>query len=76
VLVAAMGQGADGRWTALDARALHAHAKTAVDLARCLYRAEPERLTDQNMARIAEWLVSSDGLTQRVSTSVPPPHDT
>jgi conjugative relaxase-like TrwC/TraI family protein len=29
VLVAALGRGEDGRWTALDARALHAHAKTA-----------------------------------------------
>jgi hypothetical protein len=43
VLVAALGRGEDGRWTALDARALHAHAKTAGFLYQAVLRAELTR---------------------------------
>jgi hypothetical protein len=43
VLVAAMGRGADGRWTALDARALYTHAKTAGYLYQAVLRAELTR---------------------------------
>jgi len=43
VLVGALGRGGDGRWTALDARALYAHAKTAGYLYQAVLRGELTR---------------------------------
>jgi len=43
VLVANLARGADGRWTALDARALYAHARTAGFLYQAVLRAELTR---------------------------------
>jgi hypothetical protein len=43
VLVGALGRGADGRWTALDGRALYAHAKTAGYLYQAVLRGELTR---------------------------------
>jgi conjugative relaxase-like TrwC/TraI family protein len=43
VLVANLGQGSDGRWTALDGRLLYRHAKTAGYLYQAVLRAELTR---------------------------------
>jgi conjugative relaxase-like TrwC/TraI family protein len=43
VLVGALGRGADGRWTALDGRALYAQAKTAGYLYQAVLRGELTR---------------------------------
>jgi conjugative relaxase-like TrwC/TraI family protein len=43
VLVANLGQGSDGRWTALDGRALYAHVKTAGYLYQAVLRGELAR---------------------------------
>jgi conjugative relaxase-like TrwC/TraI family protein len=43
VLVANLGQGSDGRWTALDGRPLYRHAKTAGYLYQAVLRAELTR---------------------------------
>jgi conjugative relaxase-like TrwC/TraI family protein len=43
VLVGALGRGGDGRWTALDGRALYAHAKTAGYLYQAVLRGELTR---------------------------------
>jgi conjugative relaxase-like TrwC/TraI family protein len=43
VLVANLGRGLDGRWTALDGRALYRHAKTAGYLYQAVLRAELTR---------------------------------
>jgi conjugative relaxase-like TrwC/TraI family protein len=43
VLVGALGRGGDGRWTALDGRALYGHAKTAGYLYQAVLRGELTR---------------------------------
>jgi conjugative relaxase-like TrwC/TraI family protein len=66
VLVAAMGQGADGRWTALDARALYAHAKTAGFLYQAVLRAELTRRLGVEWGPVRQGAADLVGVPRRV----------
>ncbi|HEX8741505.1 MAG TPA: MobF family relaxase [Thermoleophilaceae bacterium] len=65
VLVANMTKGPDGRWTALDARRLYAHAKTAGYLYQAQLRAELSRRLG------VEWTVVRNGTAEIAGVPVP-----
>ena len=77
VLVANLGRGVDGRWSALDGRRLYAHAKTASFVYQAVLRGEltrsigvewsPERKGSLRSS-VFESLASPDGLTRRCAT--------
>ena len=65
VLVANMTKGPDGRWTALDARHLYAHAKTA----GCLYQAQLRAELSRRLG--VEWQAVRNGTAEIVGVPAP-----
>jgi conjugative relaxase-like TrwC/TraI family protein len=62
VLVANLGQGRDGRWTALDGRALYRHAKTAGYLYQAVLRLELTWRLGVRWGRVQRGSADLDGI--------------
>src|SRR4051812_37479829 len=65
VLVANLGRGLDGRWSALDGRRLYAHARTASFIYQAVLRAELTRTLG------VEWLPVRNGISELVGVPKP-----
>ena len=65
VLVANLGRGPDGRWSALDGRRLYAHARAASFVYQAVLRAELTRTLG------LEWLPVRNGIAELVGVPKP-----
>ena len=65
VLVANLGRGPDGRWSALDGRRLYAHARAASFIYQAVLRAELTRTLG------LEWLPVRNGIAELVGVPKP-----
>ena len=66
VVIANLGRGSDGRWTALDGRRLYAHATTASHLYQALLRAELTRRLGLEWTPVERAIAEVRGVPPRV----------
>jgi conjugative relaxase-like TrwC/TraI family protein len=66
VLVANLGRGADGRWSALDGRRMYAHARTASFVYQAVLRSELTRSVGVEWSPVRKGIAEVVGLRRRV----------
>ena len=72
VLVANLGRGLDGRWSALDGRRLYAHARAASFVYQAVLRAELTRTLGRRVAPVRNGIAEVVGVPQAGAAGVQP----
>ena len=72
VLVANLGRGADGRWSALDGRRLYAHARTASFVYQAVLRGELTRTVGVEWSPVRKGIAEVVGVRRRGAGRVQP----
>ncbi len=72
VLVANLGRGLDGRWSALDGRRLYAHARTASFVYQAVLRGELTRTLGVEWSPVRKGIAEVVGVRRRVLAGVQP----